>query len=82
MLQTRDGIDLTDEQILERARNIVTGLLGNYRIRSIDPREPRNPAGVAIVQPDIAGNAFADLHGQFAGWCKYKGLYGFLFFML
>jgi hypothetical protein len=39
VLQTRDGIDLTNEQILERARNIVTGLLGNYRIRSIDPRQ-------------------------------------------
>jgi hypothetical protein len=39
VLQTRDGIDLSDDQILERARNIVTGLLGNYRIRSIDPRE-------------------------------------------
>jgi hypothetical protein len=37
VLQTRDGVDLTDEQILERARNIVTGLLGNYRIRSIEP---------------------------------------------
>jgi hypothetical protein len=39
VLQTRDGVDLTDEQILERARNIVTGLLGNYRIRSIDPKD-------------------------------------------
>lgn len=41
VLQTRDGIDLTNEQILERARNIVTGLLGNYRIRSLDTRELR-----------------------------------------
>jgi hypothetical protein len=41
VLQTRDGIDLTNEQILERARNIVTGLLGNYRIRSLDSRELR-----------------------------------------
>jgi hypothetical protein len=39
VLQTRDGVELTDEQILERARNIVTGLLGNYRIRSIESRE-------------------------------------------
>ena len=46
VLQTRDGVDLTDEQILERARNIVTGLLGNYRIRSIDPREPQEPEEV------------------------------------
>jgi hypothetical protein len=43
VLQTRDGVDLSDEQILERARNIVTGLLGNYRIRSID--DAREPAG-------------------------------------
>ena len=46
VLRTRDGVDLSDEQILERARNIVTGLLGNYRIRSIDPREPREPEEV------------------------------------
>jgi hypothetical protein len=46
VLQTRDGVDLSDEQILERARNIVTGLLGNYRIRSLDPSEPREPAEV------------------------------------
>jgi hypothetical protein len=46
VLQTRDGVDLSDEQILERARNIVTGLLGNYRIRSIDPRAPSDPAEV------------------------------------
>jgi hypothetical protein len=39
VLQTRDGVELTDAQILERARNIVTGLLGNYRIRSLDVRE-------------------------------------------
>jgi len=26
VLQTRDGVDLSNEQILERARNIVTGL--------------------------------------------------------
>jgi hypothetical protein len=42
VLQTRDGVDLTNAQILERARNIVTGLLGNYRIRSLDSREIRS----------------------------------------
>lgn len=36
VLQTRDGIALSDEQILERARNIVAGLIGNYRIRSLE----------------------------------------------
>ncbi|HVZ88725.1 MAG TPA: hypothetical protein VHG72_17260 [Polyangia bacterium] len=44
VLQTRDGVELSDEQILERARNIVTGLLGNYRIRSLEPRAPA-PSG-------------------------------------
>jgi len=51
VLQTRDGIDLSDEQILERARNIVTGLLGNYRIRSIDAREATDPG--AMHQMDL-----------------------------
>jgi hypothetical protein len=43
VLQTRDGVELSDEQIIERARNIVTGLVGNYRIRSIEGR-PNRPA--------------------------------------
>src|SRR5688572_2813979 len=29
VLQTRDGVEVSEEQIQERARNIVTGLLGN-----------------------------------------------------
>src|SRR6187549_4299400 len=41
VLQTRDGVDVSNEQILERARNIVTGLLGNYRIRALDARAVR-----------------------------------------
>lgn len=36
VLQTRDGMGLSEEQILERARNIVTGLMGNYNIESLD----------------------------------------------
>jgi hypothetical protein len=52
VLQTRDGVDLSNEQILERARNIVTGLLGNYRIRSIDDaREPADSG--AVHQMDL-----------------------------
>ena len=43
VLQSRDGVELTDEQILERARNIVTGLMGNYRIVSLEPRPTRAP---------------------------------------
>ena len=36
VLQTRDGVDLSETQITERARNIVAGLIGNYRIESMD----------------------------------------------
>jgi hypothetical protein len=54
VLQTRDGVELSDEQILERARNIVTGLLGNYRIRSIDDgREPDHSDPGAMHQMDL-----------------------------
>ena len=48
VLQTRDGIALTDEQILERARNIVAGLIGNYNIRSIEAHA--RAAGERVVQ--------------------------------
>ena len=34
VLATRDGVPLTEAQILDRAANIVMGLMGNYRIRS------------------------------------------------
>jgi hypothetical protein len=43
VLQSRDGVELSDAQILERASNIVTGLMGNYRIVSLDNR-PARPA--------------------------------------
>jgi hypothetical protein len=53
VLQTRDGIALSDAQILERARNIVAGLIGNYRIHSLDgqTRESRDPR--ALHQLDL-----------------------------
>lgn len=47
VLQSRDGIALSDDQILERARNIVAGLVGNYRIVSLDPAAPRNRSRTA-----------------------------------
>jgi hypothetical protein len=52
VLRTRDGLQLTNEQILERARNIVTGLLGNYSIRALDRQEARPPAR-PIEQMDL-----------------------------
>jgi hypothetical protein len=36
VLATRDGVALTEGQILDRASNIVMGLMGNYRIESLD----------------------------------------------
>lgn len=39
VFQTRDGIKLSEDQIVERARNIVAGLIGNYAIQSLDARE-------------------------------------------
>jgi hypothetical protein len=52
VLQTRDGVDLSNEQILERARNIVTGLLGNYRIRALGVRDMR-VARLPVSQMDL-----------------------------
>ena len=53
VLQTRVGVDLTNEQILERARNIVTGLLGNYRIRALGARDGMRAARLPISQMDL-----------------------------
>ncbi len=66
VLQTRDGVDLTDEQILERARNIVTGLLGNYRIRSIDPgdRREQRPVQQMNFLDEIEARAEARNNGR------------------
>jgi hypothetical protein len=44
VLQTRDGVKLSDDQIVERARNIVAGLIGNYTFQSLDAREPPTTA--------------------------------------
>jgi hypothetical protein len=51
VLRTRDGVPLSDDQVLERARNIVTGLIGNYRINSLDPRAARDVR--AVPQLDL-----------------------------
>jgi hypothetical protein len=41
VLQSRDGVLLSENQILERASNIVMGLLGNYRVEELEPRDSR-----------------------------------------
>lgn len=35
VLRTRDGIDLQEDQIYERARNIAAGLIVNYEVASL-----------------------------------------------
>lgn len=41
VLRTRDGVALTEEQIRERANNIVCGLRGNYAIQALVEPEAR-----------------------------------------
>ena len=64
VLQSRDGVALSEIQILERARNIVMGLIGNYRIESLDGEESANTNGVrpprdADREPATAAQAAA-----------------------
>ena len=51
VLQTRDGVGLTEAQINERARNIVAGLIGNYRIESLEVSGAA-AAGAESMNPD------------------------------
>jgi hypothetical protein len=53
VLQTRDGVALSDEQILERARNIVAGLIGNYRISSLEAQARSSVDPRAVHQLDL-----------------------------
>jgi hypothetical protein len=39
---SRDGVVLSEGQILERARNIVMGLVGNYRIEALERGDERS----------------------------------------
>lgn len=52
VLQSRDGVPVTNDQILERARNIVTALIGNYRIMSVEAK-PRREGSGDIGQLDL-----------------------------
>jgi hypothetical protein len=44
VLQTRDGVELSEDQIVERARNIVAGLIGNYRIQTLEAHDKPTPS--------------------------------------
>jgi hypothetical protein len=47
VLHSRDGVQLSENQILERARNIVMGLIGNYRIESLESEPSANSNGTS-----------------------------------
>ena len=53
VLQSRDGVELTDAQIIDRARNIVMGLVGNYSIVSLEPRPHRARSAATAEQLDL-----------------------------
>jgi len=44
VLRRRDGVALSDGQIVERARNIVMALINNYRIEPLAEDSPRPAA--------------------------------------
>lgn len=58
VLRVRDGHPLTEEQVIDRARNIVTGLLGNYDVRPL----PR-PASLDWDDPLVHGPRVSGIPG-------------------
>ena len=57
VLQSRDGLPLTETQIRERARNIVMGLLMNYRI---DVLEDEAALAAPSAEPEPSPHPFLD----------------------
>jgi len=53
VLQRRDGFPLSDLQIRERARNIVMGLVLNYRIEACQDEEVIEEAIAGEVRPSL-----------------------------
>ena len=53
VLQSRDGFPLSDLQIRERARNIVMGLVLNYRIEACQDEEAIDDAIAETVRPSL-----------------------------
>jgi len=57
VLATRDGVALTEKQVAERARNIVAGLMGNYRILAHDDDDEEEVAHRPVPTPREAHRA-------------------------
>jgi hypothetical protein len=64
VLQSRDGVPVSNDQILERARNIVTALIGNYRIHSVEAKPRREEAANGIGQLDLLEHFEDDLEDR------------------
>jgi hypothetical protein len=64
VLQSRDGVPVSNDQILERARNIVTALIGNYRIHSVEARPRREEAPDGFAQLDLLERIEDQLDGH------------------
>ena len=62
VLVIRDGVPLTENQILDRASNIVMGLMGNYRIQSLDAQDGAD-LPLAVRSPERSGPSFLDSDG-------------------
>jgi hypothetical protein len=58
VLQTRDGVDISEEQVLDRARNLACGLFGNHVIS-----EP-NDSGFHVGPTRIHNTQVCDPGGQ------------------
>lgn len=54
VLNSRCGHTIPETDITERARNIVTGLIGNYVIKAV-PAPPTGPTSVFHVAPPAEG---------------------------
>lgn len=59
VLVIRDGVPLTETQILDRASNIVMGLMGNYRIQSLDAPDGAD-LPMAVRTQERSGARFLD----------------------
>lgn len=65
--RTRDHVPLTDHQILERTRNIVTVLLGSYLIVALpDDAETQPRLQIERASPE---REFRHMHGCACGSC-------------
>lgn len=62
VLRARDGVELTDAQIEERCRNIVTGLVNNYFVSALSPEEENRGVRIEFTPARQAGTFKGPFH--------------------